>query len=337
MSGLRGGFVFACVVVVIVHAKDGRVRGGEGLREVQYPPQLVTRHFYKVDQTMETYPKASIPATEIRTIKSRHVKQEYRISIALPYSYPSKPRKRYPVIFLLDANFFFGMVTELTRLMPLCERFPETIVVGIGYPVDEPLEDAFLQIAALRSRDFTPVVDKQAEKEDANVLKGYGVGTGGAQKFLKFIKTELIPIIQAEYRVSSTDRVLVGHSLGGLFTLYTLFHQPKLFKGYVAGSPSLWYKDRVIFKYENQFAKKHKTLPVRLFLNMGELEEGSGAQMLSNMIQFADRVESRKYKGLTLVRQISDKCDHCAATARTFQAGITAMFPGSKIKVSFLA
>ncbi len=266
--------------------------------------------------------KATIPATEVRTIKSRNVNQEYRISVALPYSYLSKPRKRYPTIYLIDANWYFGMVTELTRIMPICGRFPETIVVGIGYPVGEPLDDAFKQINALRSRDLTPIVDRKEEEKDEKWLKVDRVRTGGAGRFLQFIKTELIPFIEADFRASSTDRILAGHSYGGLFVFYALFHQPKLFKGYVAGSPSLRFGDKVTFKYESQFAKTHKTLTAKLYLGAGELEEGAESHMVSNMIQFAARVESRKYKGLSLIKQIVENCDHCASTAPTFQAGL---------------
>ena len=171
---------------------------------------------------------ATIPGTEVRTIKSRNVNQEYRVSVAVPYSYLSKPRKHYPGIYLLDANWYFGMVTELTRIMALCGRFPETIIVGIGYPIDVHSHAAFKQVAALRSRDLTPIVDRQREAQDAKELKVPRVRTGGARRFLQFIRTELIPVIEGEFRTNSTDRVLAGHSYGGLFVLYALFHQPKL-------------------------------------------------------------------------------------------------------------
>jgi len=269
--------------------------------------------------------KATIPATQVITIKSKHVNQEYRVSVALPYSYPSKPRKRYPVIYVIDANFYFGMVTEMTRIMALCGGFPETIVVGIGYPVDEPLDTAFNQIAALRSRDLTPVVDKEREAKDAKEMKVDRVRTGGARRFLQFIKSELIPTVELEFRASPADRILVGHSYGGLFVLYALFHQLKLFSGYVAGSPSLWYRDRVTFKYESRFAKKNKSLPVKLYIGVGELEEDTESLMVSNVIQFASRLESRKYRGFSLTKQIMDNCDHCAFTAPTFQAGLQAV------------
>src|SRR5438093_9798024 len=135
--------------------------------------------------------RASIPATQVRTIASSQVDQEYRISVALPYSYPSKPEMTYPTIYLLDANWYFGMVTETTRIMHLCETFPETIVVGIGYPVDEPLEKAFQHTLILRTRDLTPIMDSKAEKSEAE--RGRKVTTGGAEHFLAFIEGELIP------------------------------------------------------------------------------------------------------------------------------------------------
>lgn len=269
--------------------------------------------------------KATIPATEVITIQSKNVHQEYRVSIALPYSYLSKPRKRFPVIYLLDANICFGMVTELTRIMALCGTIPETIVVGIGYPIDEPLDTAFNRMAVLRSRDHTPVVDKELEEQNAKMMGAKRVRTGGARKFLQFIKSELITNIEAQFRASSTDRILAGHSFGGLFVLYTLFHQPTLFNGYVAGSPSLWYHDRVTFEYERRFAKTNKSLPVKLYLGVGELEEDPESCMVSNVIQLAACLESRKYKGISLTRQIMGNCDHCASSVRTFQAGLQAV------------
>jgi predicted alpha/beta superfamily hydrolase len=262
--------------------------------------------------------KASLPATEVRTITAHDLKQDYRISVALPASYASHPEQSYPTIYLVDANFYFGMVTELTRIMHLCGRFPETIVVGIGYPVDEPLADAFEQIFRLRARDLTPVVERTKEQEESNQ-------TGGAREFLTFLQTELIPIIEGDYRANPAIRVLAGHSYGGLFVLYVLFHQPKLFKGYVAGSPSLGYGDKVTFTYETAFAARHKSLPVNLYLGVGGREELVDDTMVSDLYQFAARLESRKYKGLSLTKQIVENCDHCAFTAPTFQAGLQAV------------
>jgi predicted alpha/beta superfamily hydrolase len=56
----------------------------------------------------------SIVGTETRLIKSTFVDQEFQISIALPVFHSREPDKKCPVIYLLDSNFYFGMVTEMT-------------------------------------------------------------------------------------------------------------------------------------------------------------------------------------------------------------------------------
>lgn len=273
---------------------------------------------------MTGYSKVTIPATQARSIMSKCVEQEYCISVALPYSYLSQPEKTYPTIYLLDANWYFGIVTETTRNMALCESVPETIVVGIGYPVDEPITDALKQVRFLRARDLTPITDSQIEKLMGEKQKRK-VTTGGANAFLKFIETELLPLIESEYRGSSSERVLAGHSYGGLFTLYTLFHRTELFKGYVAASPSLQYGNQVTFTYEQTFAGQHTALPVKLYLSIGECENDVEFPMVANLYQLTACIESRKYEGLALTKHILANCDHCATQAPSFQAGLQAV------------
>ncbi|TFH66787.1 MAG: alpha/beta hydrolase [Gemmatimonadales bacterium] len=84
-----------------------------------------------------------------------------------------------------------------------------------------------------RTRDLTPA----SETEHA----GTGFPTaGGADRFLGFLADELIPHIDSTYR-TETFRVLVGHSIGGLFATHALLTRPDLFRGYVAISPILWW------------------------------------------------------------------------------------------------
>ena len=60
--------------------------------------------------------------------------------------------------------------------------------------------------------------------------------THGADKFLDFITTELIPIVEKNYRTES--RIIFGHSFGGSFTLYTLIKKPNTFDSYIVSSPT---------------------------------------------------------------------------------------------------
>jgi predicted alpha/beta superfamily hydrolase len=271
--------------------------------------------------------QVSILATEVRSIPSRNIKDGYSVSVALPYSYYSEPKQDYATIYLIDPHLYFGMVTEMTRVMSMGGNFPETIVVGIGYPIDmsASMDESFNQIQSRRAKDLTPGIDREFEKELEAELKKKTITTGGAENFLTFIRTKLIPEIESNYRVKSGQRILAGHSLGGLFTLYTLFSQPGLFTGYVACSPSLWYGNNSIFNDEADFAQQHEQLPVKLYLGVGGLEEKTDSPMISNLYRFAALISSRSYKELSLTRQIIENCGHCATPAPSFQSGLQAV------------
>jgi predicted alpha/beta superfamily hydrolase len=262
---------------------------------------------------------ASIPGTEVRTITAHSNKQEYRISVALPSSYAAHLDRSYPTIYLTDAFFYFGMVTELTRIMALCEEFPETIVVGIGYSIDKPLAEATKEVQRLRIRDLSPVHDPAYSSDEEP--------GGGAPAFLTFVQSELIPLVEQEYRADAAARVLAGHSVGGLFALYVLLHQPDLFAGYSIASPPLDWADRVIFTYEAALAEGRTSLPVKLYFGIGDHEDPdpTDSDFYRNFFQFIERLESRNYKGLSLSKHIAENCNHCASTAPTFQAGLQAV------------
>jgi predicted alpha/beta superfamily hydrolase len=268
---------------------------------------------------MTTLVNASIPETEVRTVTAYSNNQEYRISIALPSSYATEPTRLYPTIYLPDAYFYFGMVTELTRVMVLCGEFPETIIVGIGYPMHEPLAEVTNKVRRLRIRDLTPVPDLAEGWEDEP--------GGGAPAFLTFLQSELIPLIEQEYRSDAAARVLAGHSAGGLFALYALFHQPDLFAGYSVASPSLYWGNRVTLDYETAFANGRTSLPVKFYLGIGDHEDPdpTDSDFYRDFYQLIERLESRHYAGLSLTKHVAENCNHCASTAPTFQAGLQAV------------
>ena len=274
---------------------------------------------------MSNLPAAQIPDTEVRILRSSQVKQDYRISIALPYEYSDFPEKNYPTVYILDANLYFGMFTEISRMLYLCGK-TETIIVGIGYPLDLPLEDSFNEVMALRALDLTPVVDEAYE--DGRAKLGVPIkGTGGASKFLSFLADDVIPMVEAEYRTAVSDRTLVGHSFGGLFALYTLFQNPTLFRNYIAGSPYLFFGDGTLFDYEERFAENRTSLPVKLFLSAGGLEESIAEPYVSNLYKFKARLQSRNYTDFELTSKIFERCNHCAAIAPMFQFGMMEMLP----------
>lgn len=265
--------------------------------------------------------------TEQHLISSSIVGDQFKISIALPRNY-TDTRKNYPVVYLLDANIFFGLVTETTRLLQFGKEIPDCVLVGIGYPDDA-------QHLGLRYRDLTPTRDDQGVREFLDkVSQGRKEAvkfrsTGGADQFLAFLCEELMPYLHQQYRLNPTDTVLAGDSLGGLFALYTIFHRPESFRRYIVGSPSIYHGNAVIFDYETAYAKAHNDLPVTIFLSVGALEailEPGFAAMVSNVARLTEILTSRNYPSLKLVSHVFDNETHLSVIPAIMSRGLRTVF-----------
>jgi uncharacterized protein len=180
---------------------------------------------------------------------------------------------------------------------------PEIIMVGITYSGDNP------DYNALRAMDFTPVPRPDPK------------GSGDAPKFLKFLKTELVPFIELNYRADSSQRLLQGSSYAGLFTLYALFSDPSFFSGYIAASPAVPYADRQMFSQEAEYARIHKELPAKLYLAVGSAE-----QLTDPVKEFMQILSSRKYERLKLETRVIEGERHAGNKPETFNRGLRFLF-----------
>lgn len=167
-----------------------------------------------------TPPQVEIAGTQLLHLTSAIVGQEYDLYVNLPRGYQDTTRK-FPVIFVLDAQWDFPLAQAIFGQQYYDGFVPAAILVGITWGGVNPNYDI------LRARDFTPTNIKQMPV------------TGGAPKFLRFIKDELVPYVESTYRATKNGRTLMGSSFGGLFTLYALFHETALFDHYILTSPSV--------------------------------------------------------------------------------------------------
>lgn len=274
--------------------------------------------------------QATILSSEVQTIQAKHTGRNYRITIALPYAYNNPDstdwpfadsRHRWPVVYVLDANWYFGLVTELLRPMAWCGRTADAIVVGIGYAEESEPQEAWREAVYQRAADYTPVRSEQDEK-DASEWTRRSTRTGDAENFHKFIRNELIPMVDEKFRTDPSKRILVGHSLGGLFGTYALLHEPELFHYYVLASPALEYGDKFLFEFEEAYSKENKSLQANVFFLAGEFEESKDDMLLTTLLRFVATVEGRDYEGLNMIRRIFNDLNHCEVIAPSFQAGL---------------
>jgi predicted alpha/beta superfamily hydrolase len=244
-------------------------------------------------------PQVTLPNSEVRTLKSANTGRTYDLYIRLPDEYTPNKAGQYPVLYVLDGQWDFKLLDSIYGGLYYDKFIPEIIIVGVTYAGDNP------DYEALRAMDYTPAAENSPQS------------SGDAAKFLTFFKEELMPLIETNYRADASRRMLMGSSFGGLFALYTLFTEPELFSGYVAASPAVPFGNRAIFKQEAEYAARHRDLPVKLYLSVGELEP-----LASPVKAFIEVMNERDYQGLKLEAQIIEGERHASNKPEAFNRGL---------------
>lgn len=258
----------------------------------------------------------TIAPTQKRIIKSEILGRNIRLQIGLPEKYGDE-NQSYGIIYHLDDFAWGGTLRETAYFLQGSEEMPMLITVGIDLEV-ENLEEWNEH----RSYILTPTKSDCAEK-DWGILESW---TGGGHQFLKSLKEEIIPFIDAEYNTKPGDRTIVGHSFGGLFALFALFEAPKMFSRYLVSSPSLPWDDRVIFKMESAYAKKSSELPAKVFLSVGSLEDLPEDMMVHHLRELATILRLRKFAGLDITSIVFDDETHDSVTPSAFSKGLRALY-----------
>ncbi|WP_373975486.1 alpha/beta hydrolase-fold protein [Chitinibacter sp. SCUT-21] len=173
-------------------------------------------------------------------LNSKITGQKYRILIGLPAH--AAPKDGYPVLWALDGLASFPIIETVRpqiggdqRLWRQGRTPNDGLIVAVAYASGKPFDiDA-------RSQDYTPVTT--AKTGDLLSSKH-----GGADDFLRFLISELRPLIAQQFAINPQQQTLFGFSYGGLFALYTLSTQPQYFQRYWAASPSLWFGEAQTLK-----------------------------------------------------------------------------------------
>ena len=182
---------------------------------------------------------------EKTTITSNILFEARNLFVYLPESYNTS-QNSYPVLYLLDAEDHFKYTAGLVQFLSRNNKMPETIIIGIPN--------------TFRNRDFLP-------EKVFNIP-----GSGGADNFIGFLKEELIPYVDKKYR-TQPHRILVGHSLCGMFCFYSMLKQPELFNAFIAISPCVIAADNFLLPYTTSSLPKYKSLNKSVYFTAGSKEE----------------------------------------------------------------
>lgn len=257
-------------------------------------------------------------------IRSRVLGEERRYVVNLPSSYDKDEfyiQKNYPVLVLLDGDTHFHSASGIIRYMGGNEQIPEMIVVAVSN--------------TNRTRDLTPTKSKSGiGGNDAQAF----ASSGGGDIFLRFLDAELLPQIDKDYR-TLPYRLLVGHSLGGLFAVDSFLNQ-RVFNAYIAIDPSLAWDDQVVVKKARSILASNKLFKSALYIAQANnpFDEGKNAGARGQAFQaFITSLAGNKSEGLRHSYAFFEHEDHFSVPLISLYHGLLFVFEGYKFPLNTLA
>lgn len=254
----------------------------------------------------------SLENTEVRDIRAQALQRDYQLFVALPDSY-REGTQRYPVLFVVDANYSFPVVRNIAQRLHKHAGIEEVIVVGLSYSKGDSGNYS-------RRRDYTPTFPrKHSYRSD---MPQRPLAFGEAPGYGRFLSGEVFPLIARHYRADMQRKIFVGHSYGSLLGLHMLLSEPRSFQHYILGSPSLWFDAGVMYEREKSYAAKYRDLPASVFFGVGGLERlpagqqrsraEENADMVADLQDFDSALRGHRYPGLkTHMRVFADE-DHAS-------------------------
>ena len=321
---IRHGTLVA-LIVSIVAAGCGRVESADMPTPSTYTPgptcaTVIPQEEFAVQTSVPTATaeptrsqltvlpaEAPIPQESTFELYSDHVADWYKVYVSLPKGYDPQHPDGYPVIYLLDADWYFdgsskmigdGGVAGIVSSLGESGRIPKAIVVGIGY------------------------VERKQRGRD--LLWAY-------KKFYAFLTEELIPFVDSEYRTDiSSPRTLVGHSDGGYFTLYSFFQFSENgstpFGQFIAISGDLTKNEWLPFREEGKMNKSigdGGVVDGALFLAVGGQD---ATRFVTSTQDMAERLEHRQYQRLRFQSKTYRSDDHMSVVTPAIWAGLMWVF-----------
>lgn len=145
----------------------------------------------------------------------------------------------------------------------------------------------------------------------------------GARDFFLFLTSELLPRVEADYRINTEQRTLAGGSYGGVFVGAAMLLDDVVaptFNNYFAFDPSFWQHPELTEQLEQSRYHASQELAVNLLLTSATIvgNDHYVTQMFNYLVQ-------RDYSGLTITRR-SYNVTHEDINAPSFRDAVATFF-----------
>lgn len=241
---------------------------------------------------------------------------EYWVSLPKDYNDTTFSPQAYPVCYFFDGDSHFeNLVAQRNRLASgFYAAMPNVIMVGI--------------IQKDRTNELTPShMETPAEWKRANFST-----SGGNERFMEFIESELKPHINNTYRTAGYE-ILMGHSFGGLATVHALLHRPTSFNAYVALDPSIWWNNGELLKELETVWDSSAYEHVTFFMAKAS-DPGSGKDHQNAIGQLAEVLEENSaHSGLRFKYVVYADEDHGSVVVPAEYDALRFIFTGYQLDV----
>ncbi|MEQ8844094.1 MAG: alpha/beta hydrolase-fold protein [Phycisphaerales bacterium] len=208
----------------------------------------------------------------IQSFTSDAIGGERTLRIWLPPGYERNEDRRYPVLYMHDAQNVFDAATSTvgkeweadetaTRLIEARE-IPPMIIVAVDHG------------GVNRAREYNP------QYTTFNGLRNYG------DRHVRMLVDEIVPFINTVYRTKTGPEhtALGGSSFGGNSTLHTVMSRPGVFGAILVESPASLIDDGKLV----DAVEKFNQWPRRVFVGMGTKETGD-AEYNDALVRLTER------------------------------------------------
>lgn len=169
------------------------------------------------------------------SIESKYLNESRDYWISLPLHYSDS--LDYPVIYVLDAEWRFDLIKNITFDLGANKKIKNSIIVGIPH----------VEMENERGQDLTfsqSRVEYDGEKVDSTWYNDSNSGSG--MKFYNYLTKELIPNVNRFYSTNNHE-TLIGHSYGGYFGGYILSLENP-FEVIHIYDPSIWFSNGEVIR-----------------------------------------------------------------------------------------
>lgn len=245
--------------------------------------------------------EAPLPLEHTFTITSNILNEERTCLIKLPTSYneATASNKNYPILILLDGSSHFKITTtavkELSSEINSETSIAETIIVAI-----ENTD---------RERDFTVTKIKTRRTNT----------TGGGKNFMSFMEEELLPYLDKNYR-TRPNRTLIGHSLGGLFTLNVYLDKNSAFNSFISIDPSIWWDEDTMQRKVDSFNPVYPGK--KLYIATANQGEANYERNKKRHDLFYTLIQNKAAQGGHLYHQYFEDEDHRSIPEKAIYEGL---------------